>query len=223
MKLNNSFKLEWLGHSCFRLTLGNGLVLAFDPYGGEAKLPCSLSCDLLLCSHKHFDHYAKHRVLGDFTLIDAFGNYQFKGVKIEGISSFHDKFQGAKRGENIIFKVKAEGLTICHLGDIGQQLSAEIINKIGKVDVLLVPVGGVYTITAAEAVEYVEALNPKVVIPMHYKSSWLSELGSVEDFTDMCPNWLVIRNSNESLVLNQENISNFIGKVIVMKQLSNQK
>ena len=176
-------KLTWYGHSCFLLESAHGSVV-FDPYA-PGKVPGwtlpALEADAVLCSHGHSDHgYAE-------------------GVKLTGrpyaaavtrIGSFHDDCGGALRGENTISLVEDEGIRAVHMGDIGCALTAEQIAALGRVDVLMIPVGGHYTVDAAQAWEITKALDPSIVIPMHYRGRGFgyAVIGTVEPFLKLAGN-----------------------------------
>lgn len=159
-------EIRYLGHSCFVLIDKNGKTVLTDPYTKVGyELPSGLSVDVVTASHAHFDHKYLDGI--SYTrLIDEAGQ---QDVNIIGIESYHDPKQGALRGKNVIYKITVDGIIVCHLGDLGEVVYPEMIEKIGKVDVLLIPVGGTYTINAAQAKAYVDALQPKAVIPMHYR------------------------------------------------------
>ncbi len=162
-------KIIYYGHSCFALYSENGTSIFTDPYTQVGyELPLGLKADGITVSHGHFDHNYTQAILCDTILSDA-NTYRVKDIEITGIPSFHDDKQGALRGKNIIFKYKIDGITLCHLGDLGEECSDDLLRKIGAVDVLLLPVGGTYTIDAFQAKTYVEKIGPKIAIPMHYK------------------------------------------------------
>ena len=162
-------KIRYLGHACFEITSNKGLKVITDPYTKVGyELPEGLSSDILTVSHGHFDHNFTSAVAFRF-LLDEAKTYSFEGLEFKGISSFHDPKQGALRGSNIIYKMQIDGLTLCHMGDIGEECSENLASEIGEVDVLLIPVGGTYTVDALGAKKYIDRLQPKIVIPMHYK------------------------------------------------------
>ncbi len=164
-------KIQYLGHSCFKLTESTGTTVVADPYGEIGyDLPEDLSADAVSISHNHFDHNNAAAVKGKPTVLNKEGFYDLPGVEIVAIKSYHDEVEGAKRGDNLIFKFRMDGLDICHLGDLGEECSAELLELILPVNILLVPVGGKYTIDAEQAKEYVDRIMPDVVIPMHYKT-----------------------------------------------------
>lgn len=159
-------EIKYYGHSCFLLTDKNGKTVLTDPYTKVGyELPQGLTVDIVTASHAHFDH--KYVETIQYTrIIDEAGQ---QAENIVGIESYHDTKHGALRGKNVIYKITIDGVVCCHLGDLGEDISNEIIEKIGKVDVLFIPIGGTYTIDAMQAKQYVDALCPKTVIPMHYR------------------------------------------------------
>jgi L-ascorbate metabolism protein UlaG (beta-lactamase superfamily) len=168
-------KISWYGQSFFRILTkkrGRDLVkIAIDPFEDNIGLKTpSLEADILLITHQHPDHFNLKAIKGSPFLISGPGEYEVKNVFIQGISAFHDKNEGKKRGKVTIYTIKSEGMTICHLGDLGQtELTPDQLDEIGDVDILMIPVGGVYTISAKEAIKIISQLEPKIVIPMHYK------------------------------------------------------
>lgn len=182
--------IYWYGQACFRLK-GKNASLVIDPYKPEfvgLKTPKELQGDVVLSTHSHEDHNFVTSVSapsgGKPMVFDKAGEYEVGGVVITGINSFHDNQEGQERGVNTIFHLLFDNLDIVHLGDLGQnKLSEEQIAEIGQTDILLIPVGSVYTIDAKTASEIVSQLEPKIIIPMHYKVEGLKfELEGVEGF-----------------------------------------
>jgi L-ascorbate metabolism protein UlaG (beta-lactamase superfamily) len=171
--------LRYYGHSLFTMTLQSGLVLLTDPYGSFCRYPRrALHADVVTISHHHYDHDGMDSVLGDPLVIDEAGEYRpADGVLITGIRTFHDSHEGTRRGRNVVFVMEAEGLRIVHLGDLGHLPDERQKAAIGKPDVLLIPVGGTYTIDAQRAFEVVELLKPGIAIPMHYQTRFSMDLG----------------------------------------------
>lgn len=176
-------EITWLGQACFKIKGKNAAVLLdpFDPDFTGLKLPKDLTSDVVLVSHDHKDH----NNVGSFPV--AFkqpGEYEVGGVVITAVESFHDNSQGSERGKNIIFHLLFDNLNIVHLGDLGQaKLTEEQVAQIGQTDILLIPVGSVYTIDAKAASEIVAQLEPKIIIPMHYKIEGLKfDLEPVDNF-----------------------------------------
>lgn len=164
----------WHGQSCFQISISQGkdnhLNIVIDPFSEEIGLRVpKLQADIVLVTHDHFDHNNVKAVAGNPFLISDPGEYEIKGVFIQGIPAYHDDCQGKERGEITIFTIEAEDLCLCHLGDLGQkELTTEQLEKIGQVDILMIPVGGVYTISAKEALKIMSQIEPKIIIPMHY-------------------------------------------------------
>lgn len=168
-------QILWKGQACFQIiaTKGKGeqVRIVIDPYDSSIglRLP-SLETDVGLVTHEHYDHNNTKALRGSPFLIEGPGEYDVKGVFVRGIESFHDANQGKDRGQNTIYMIEAEGIQLCHLGDLGQaELTAEQVEAIGNIDILFIPVGGVYTIAAKEAVKIVGQIEPRYVIPMHYQ------------------------------------------------------
>ncbi len=162
-------EISYLGHSSFKIR-GKLATIVTDPFDPEMvglKFPL-LEADIVTVSHLHTDHSMVSQVNGAPVVVSGPGEYEIKGVRINGIASYHDNKQGEERGRNIIYSIFADGLTIVHAGDLGHKLSDEQADSFPAVDILMIPVGGVYTIGPAEAAEVVTQLEPKIVIPMHF-------------------------------------------------------
>lgn len=162
--------INWFGQSCFRIEVKEGSVL-IDPFSKEIGLkPPKIKDDIVLVSHDHDDHNNTEDINPEAFLINTPGEYEKKGIAIRGISSYHDKTEGKERGMNTIYVMKTEDMTICHLGDLGQEkLDEKQVDEIGDIDILLVPVGGNYTINYKEAIGVIGQIEPKIIIPMRYK------------------------------------------------------
>ena len=186
-------QIQWLGHSCFSLALSNGKRIITDPFAETVGYPQpGLTADFVTVSHQHFDHNAVQTVPGNPVVIKIEGQYNFAEINITGIPTYHDARQGRLRGKNIIFIIEAEGLRICHLGDLGHLLEPEQIKEIARPDVLLIPVGGNFTIGAAEAVKTVDQLKPSYVIPMHYKTKYTElAISTPDEFIKNFPDYRV--------------------------------
>jgi L-ascorbate metabolism protein UlaG (beta-lactamase superfamily) len=179
--------ITWLGHSCFKLQdkIGaDGVTLITDPYSKETglKLP-SLEADLVTISHDHDDHNNVSAVKGNPRVINCAGEYDVKGIFVEGIDSFHDEANGEKRGGNIIYRIEIDDISIAHLGDLAHTLDNTELEKLVGTDILLIPVGGHYTLDAKKAVEVISQIEPRMVIPMHYRHPEVKiELDDLEKF-----------------------------------------
>jgi L-ascorbate metabolism protein UlaG (beta-lactamase superfamily) len=162
--------ITYLGHSSFKIKTKTATVITdpFDPATTGLKYS-GVEGEIVTISHSHADHNAANKVAGVKKVIEGPGEYEVMGVSIIGYPSFHDGKSGAERGKNTIFVFEAEGLRIAHLGDLGHTLSDDLVNEMGSIDVLMIPVGGVFTIGPKEAVEIVGKIDPYFTIPMHYK------------------------------------------------------
>lgn len=177
-------KIKWYGHACFELESNGRVKMVADPYDGSIgySLP-RLNADIVTVSHDHYDHNNVSTIDGNFELVNEVGIHEIKGITIEGIPTFHDDSMGSKRGKNIVFKYAIDDMIICHLGDLGHMLDNEQLGKLKNVDVLLIPIGGTYTIDSKQAAELVKKISPKIIIPMHYRTKNLKmNLEPVENF-----------------------------------------
>ncbi|MFX0134362.1 MAG: MBL fold metallo-hydrolase [Candidatus Hodarchaeota archaeon] len=186
-------KIRWCGHNCFEIT-GKDVVIATDPFNGKmvGLVTPDICADIIMSSHNHGDHWHKktaENMCNEGAEIIKWENKTFeniKGVKIKGVATAHDDNEGKSRGQNTVYVFTVDGLTLCHCGDLGHTLKDEQIKEIGKIDILLIPVGGIFTIDPKAATKVVEQLNPKLVIPMHYyhegMASMFSALSTIDDF-----------------------------------------
>ena len=179
--------IKYFGHASFFIKTKNSRVIT-DPFDLKIglKFP-KTEADIVTISHGHPDHNYVAQITGEPLILDWPGEFEKQGVRISGYSTFHDKQKGAERGLNIMYKFEAEGISILHCGDLGFVPDAPTIAAMGTVDVLMVPVGGFYTIDANEAVELIKKVEPSLVIPMHYNIPELDQemfgkLAGVEDF-----------------------------------------
>ena len=165
--------ITWQGQSCFKIQdkVGSeGITLVTDPFDKSLglKVP-NFEADIVTVSHDHYDHNNVAAFRGTPKVIKSAGEYDIKGVMIEGVLSYHDASQGQERGNNIIYRIEMDDITICHLGDLGHVLDNKQLERLEGIDILLVPVGGKYTLDAKLAVEVISQIEPRIVIPMHYK------------------------------------------------------
>ena len=160
-------EITWYGRACFRLKGRESTVIADPCPPNTGFVAGKHAVDLLTMSHAHPDHAYTRSITAGLTLTRP-GEYEYHGVLVNGVRTFHDGERGAQRGENIVFGYEIDGVHIAHLGDLGHLLTEEQLAELGPVDVLLVPAGGQFTITPAEAAEVVAQISPKLVIPMHY-------------------------------------------------------
>ena len=187
--MDSKITIVWHGHSCFAVSAG-GYTLALDPYDNSLNgyAPLQLSANEVLCSHGHHDH----AWLPAVTLHNTAARSPFQ---ICSVHTWHDDSQGSKRGENLIHVIHVFGKTLVHCGDLGHLLTKEQIGQIGSCDVLMVPVGGFYTIDAAQARQVADQLSAAVIIPMHYRFGdyGIPVIGEVEDFLSLAGGYPVHR------------------------------
>lgn len=180
-------EITYFGHSCFRIRTKSATVVTdpFDPAIVGLKYP-KVPADIVTISHQHADHNFLEKITGQPFVIDGPGEYEVKGISVFGVASFHDEKSGSLRGSNTIYLFEAEDLRICHLGDLGQKLTEGQLNQVNGADVLLIPVGGVYTIDPDQAAAVVGQIEPQIVAPMHYKAKGMSKdfenLATVDEF-----------------------------------------
>ncbi len=183
--------IQYYGHSCFKIVTkpaGRGqeeVTLFLDPFDKSIGLrPPQGQADIVLVSHPHPDHNNAGALKGNFRVIDIPGEYSIQGINIVGIHSYHDSSQGSVRGRNTIFILESEDIKVCHLGDLGGDLTQKQMEEIDGVDILMVPVGGKYTIDSKKAIELIKKIEPSLVIPMHYKVKGLTV--DISDEKEFC-------------------------------------
>jgi len=183
--------ISWIGHSCFKIASkfnGKDLMIITDPFqkGIGLRVP-KMAADIVTVSHHHEDHDNVSAVAGNFEekpfVIDQPGEYEVKNIFISSVKTWHDNKQGQDRGENIIYRFDIEGLSLAHLGDLGHVLDDEQLDQLGNIDILFMPVGGTYTLNAVSAAKVVRQIEPRMVIPMHYRDPKVKfKLDSVNAF-----------------------------------------
>jgi L-ascorbate metabolism protein UlaG (beta-lactamase superfamily) len=182
-------KIKWYGHAAFLITSNDGTKIITDPYepgafGGQLSYgKIKDQADIVLTSHDHADHNYTQDLHGTPQVVKGSGSKTVKGISIKGISTYHDPSLGSERGANTIFAIKISDIQLCHLGDLGHLLSDKELADIGPVDILLIPVGGFYTIDPQEATRVAEQIRPRILIPMHFKTAKCAfPIAPVEDF-----------------------------------------
>ena len=207
-------RITWFGHACFLLESG-GLKILTDPFDRNVgyEIP-NVTPDVVTESHQHFDHNAHHLIKGNFKVIKTPGVHEFNGVTIKGIETFHDDIGGRSRGKNIVFIFDfEEGIKVAHLGDLGHVLQEKHLKEMEDINVLLIPVGGTFTIGPQEAKKIVEMVKPNIVIPMHYKTKYITfGILGVDSFTSLFKNYEKV---GKSFDINKENLPKET-KVVVM-------
>jgi len=166
-------KIKFLGHAAFLISSEKGIKIITDPYETDPGLTygeITESADIVTVSHDHHDHCNVAAVRGNPVVVRRVGKTKAKGIELSGIASYHDEVKGSLRGNNTIFCFELDGIRVCHLGDLGHLLDNRQVKEIGSVDILLIPVGGYFTIDAKVATEVCNQLKPRVIIPMHYRN-----------------------------------------------------
>jgi L-ascorbate metabolism protein UlaG (beta-lactamase superfamily) len=198
-------KIRWHGHACFEI--GNDKTLVIDPHDGKAigiKVP-QTDADIILITHDHYDHNSYKTVEKKGTKIIWGGNRTIGGIKIQSVKAYHDEEGGKKRGEMNLFKVMIEEMKLCHLGDLGHTLDEATLRKLENIDILFIPIGGTFTIDAHQALETIDALSPKVVIPMHYKIGGLSlPIERIDTFLCLAEKKYGIQHVDNEIEMNDE-------------------
>lgn len=186
-------EITYCGHACFKLKAKDGMVIYFDPFKADmVGLPLAKDvADILIISHQHEDHNAAQVITGPVKrektfVIDKEGEYEIAGIQISTMHTYHDKNSGAERGKNLVTAIVMDSLHVVHLGDLGHKLSESQVEKLGSVDVLMVPVGGYYTLDMEEVEEVIKEIQPSYVIPMHYRVAGgkIEELATLESFLE---------------------------------------
>lgn len=188
-------EITYLGHSSFKIKNKEGMVIIMDPFAADkVGLPYAKDvADILTISHDHEDHNERSMITGpvgrDQTfVIDKEGEYEIGGIEFNAIKTYHDKTEGSERGKNLILTIRVDDINVCHLGDLGHKLTDSQVERLGSIDVLLIPVGGVYTIDSQEAADLIKEIQPSIVVPMHFKASGMKGdydgLATLEQFLD---------------------------------------
>lgn len=211
--------ITWYGHSCFKiLNSGGQLTIIIDPFKkGLGLNPPRSAADIVLVTHNHPNHNNIQTIAGQPFVINSPGEYEIKGVKIIGLSGFHDNKLGQEKGKNTIYLIEIDKIQLCHLGDLGQEnLTDEQIEAIGSVDVLMLPVGGADALGAKEALKVSEQLEPKIIIPMHYKLPGLKvNLAGLDNFLKEIG--IEKKTALDKLTLKKKDLTGKEMEVVVMK------
>ena len=181
--------IKWFGHSMWKVW-NEKVSIVIDPFTDIGyPMPENETADIVLSSHDHFDHNNIQLIKGNPQVVNIEGKFEIKGVKIETFPVWHDETQGSERGNNLLMKFTISGKTFLHCGDLGHICTADVISKLGKIDVLFIPVGGFYTIDAKTAKAIVEMIKPIIVFPMHYKTPILDfPIATIEEYLKLSDN-----------------------------------
>ncbi len=192
-------RIRWHGHSCFEIA--GSVQVVTDPHDGKSLgiAPPRAKADLVLVSHDHFDHNCARVVKKqDARVLSTPVMTVEQGVRVEGVEASHDDAGGAKRGKVVMFRFEMDGISFCHLGDLGHELDEATVERVAPVDFLFVPVGDVFTIGPEAAKRTVDRISPKVAVPMHYRTQGLSlSIKPVQDFLALCAKDQIVKVGNE--------------------------
>lgn len=211
--------IEYVGHSCFYITNKNCTRILIDPYDNSIGLtPVSKETDILLITHHHYDHDYVDGVKGEYTVIDKAGNYNINDVKITGLVVPHDHSEGKKRGLVVAYIIETDGMRILHMGDVGDIPPESFFDSIGHIDLLMIPVGGNYTIDAEEAVRIMDRIEANITIPMHYKTTYLKlDISTVHEFVTLIKrNYDISRLGSNKFEIDAANLKKR-GRVLLME------
>ncbi len=215
-------KLTWLGHSSFKLEESTGTTIVTDPYHSYVgyQMP-TLDADVVTVSHAHNDHSCISNVQGNPTVLNRVGAYEIGGVHILANRSYHDNHKGTERGQNIIFKFRMDGVDLCHMGDIGEDCNGMLVESLMPVNVLMIPIGGNFTIDADEAKEYVDRIMPDVVIPMHYKTKDCDfDIDKINEFLDLFDDENVVYVDGDTVEFDRADFDGEETKVFVLEKFT---
>jgi len=208
-------KLKWFGHSFWQITADN-ITIVIDPFTDIGyDMNIDVSADVLISSHDHFDHNNIDLIKGNSLILRNQGKFLHAGETFELFKVWHDKQEGKQLGENLLIKFTTQGKSFLHCGDLGHIPSSDIIQKIKNIDILMIPVGGVFTIDAAEATELIKLIKPKVIFPMHYQTPALNfELNSLADF--LADYSQIIRSDDNEIELSDDLFTSIQTSIMVL-------
>lgn len=215
-------KITWLGHSSFKLEESTGTTVVTDPYHPYVgyEMP-EVTADIVTVSHGHKDHNHLEAVKGNPEVLNHAGAYDISGVHILARRTYHDSKNGAARGENLVFKFRMDGVDICHMGNIGEECNAMLVESLAPVNVLMIPVGGTYTIDAEQAKEFVDRIMPDVVIPMHYKTRDCAfDIARLNEFLDLFDDEDVVYTESDTVEFDRADFDGESTKVYVLERFS---
>jgi L-ascorbate metabolism protein UlaG (beta-lactamase superfamily) len=201
-------EISWLGHSCFQVR-GKNVTLITDPFSPQPDHSLGkVSASIVTISHNHPGHNYAEGVGGNPRVLRGPGEYEISDVLITGVASYHDSKRGQERGRNTIYVIHMDDLVICHLGDLGHVLQEEQLEEVADADILLIPIGGQNTISAAQAAEVCSQVEPRVIIPMHYRSSLPDAARDISDPLDkFCREMGVeVMNTQQKLIVTRSTV-----------------
>ena len=191
-------KIKWLGQSCFLITNERGINILTDPFDNTLGYHMTKEkINIITISHEHYDHNNTMGIKGKPVVLKGPVNRDTHKIIFKGISSYHDSVYGKNRGENTIFMIKTDQMALCHLGDLGHLLDAELLEQMNHVDILFIPVGGYFTINSAQAEQVIKQIRARIIIPMHYKTDAIKwSIDPVSVFLDEKKNIKIISNNS---------------------------
>ncbi len=213
-------KLSWLGHSSFLLEESTGTRVVVDPYENTVgfEMP-TVTADVVTVSHEHKDHSCVSKVDGSPTILNKMGVFDIGGVRMFSAKTYHDNKKGEKRGKNLLFRYRMDGVDLCHLGDIGEECSPMLAEIVAPVNILMIPVGGRYTIDAETAKDYIDKIMPDIVVPMHYKTRESDyNIAKLSDFLDLFDESDIVWANESTLEFDRADFDGESTKVLVMKK-----
>lgn len=216
-------EIKWFGHSCFLITDSNGVSVLTDPFSPDVlyELP-PMKVNAVTISHDHHDHNYLGSISGSTSLIRTAEEFDVNGVSIRGFNTYHDENMGALRGSNVMFTYDMDGIRILHCGDLGEIPNKELLDSLGKIDILLVPIGAIYTIDDLQARELANLLKPGVVIPMHYKNPKLKfELCPLEPFIEGAKDCAVYKMSECEATITKDSLGT--NRIIVLRPFDRER
>lgn len=215
-------KITWLGHSSYKLEESTGTTIVTDPYHQYVGYEMvDVEPDILTISHNHKDHNCMDHIKGEPTILTKAGFYEIDGVHIMATKTFHDETNGSQRGNNIMFKFRMDGVDVLHMGDIGEECNVLLVEKVMPVNILMIPIGGVYTINPEQAKEYVDKLMPDIVIPMHYKTKDCEfELARLNEFLELFDEENIIYSESNTVEFDRADFDGESSKVLVLDKIS---
>ncbi len=208
--------VKWHGHACFEIISSKGIRVVIDPHDGRSLgiKPPDAQADIVLITHEHFDHNAFSVVAKPSAQVFSMyeGSTRVNDIEILGIRTYHDRERGKRRGQNVIYRMLVDNVTFLHLGDLGHELDESYARKLGHIDIVMIPVGGTFTIDSSGAWKTIEVIKPKAVIPMHYWIRGLNlPLRPVDDFISKRPSmWSVVKLDSNILTIDPKKIESNI-------------
>lgn len=204
--------IKWHGHACFEIISSKGIRIVIDPHDGKSLgiKPPEAQADIVLITHEHFDHNAFSIVAKPSAQVFSMyeGRTAVNDIEILGVRTYHDRERGRRRGHNVIYRITVDGIVFLHLGDLGHELDDSYTGKLGHIDIVMIPVGGTFTIDSSGAWKTIEVIKPKIVIPMHYWIRGLNlPLRPVDDFISKKPSmWSVVKLDSNILTIDPKKI-----------------